>query len=245
MFILRRYMLSKIQFLKKNIVYCSIINSLIGINIILTLLFFLNKQFLNFLSLSWGLWIIYTTVLFAISSYYYWNSYFGQYSKIILYLSGIIYIVISTLVFLFWGCAQVLGLLSFLGGGSLFVIFSITCLIGLGFYTIAGADKYRHPAFYFGIADIIYTIILIKKYIFQTIPILYMKRIEHSILSMGHFAKQDPYSWNTFMGEMTILIIGEVIFWCLFYYEKKTLLRDSNCDADSLNNKLDFYSPIH
>jgi len=204
--------------------YCSIISGFITyfINIILLFYFISSWKFFKFWTLNWIITIITILILFA-ASYFFFK--FGNNEKItkaVVYLTALSNISISIIIFLFWGMSQIFGILSFSNYLGFFIMFILSNFVGFYCFYLDEDKSLKYPSIFYGIVDFTYVVLLLKKYVFYDKTFDWMKSIDYIFIKGGYAVTSTTnYSWSNYYGEMFILLIGELLFWILFYNEKK------------------------
>ncbi|KPA18343.1 conserved hypothetical protein, membrane [Candidatus Magnetomorum sp. HK-1] len=180
--------------------------------------YFVQKwRFIDFWSFHWNFSII--SILGCMSASYGFVK-IGQNNllqRFFLFGFGISSFAFSTFLFVSWGVTQILGIVSiyqYLGYFAIFILFTASAI--LAFINIS-SDFLRYPSYFFGLANIMYICLLISKYIFKKIPYGWIFFIDSHIMQKGALNVADSYTWYIFIGEVIILLLGEVVFWALLF----------------------------
>jgi len=136
--------------------------------------------------------------------------------KVFLISFSIACLLFSLFIFIAWGITQIMGGVSttqYLGYMAIFLIFTVSGVLAF----VYSSDLLRYPSYFFGLANILYIILLLSKYIFNNVPYNWNFFINPQFLQHGPISISSSYTWNIFIGEVIILLIGEVVFWTLLF----------------------------
>ncbi|ETR69848.1 MAG: hypothetical protein OMM_03657 [Candidatus Magnetoglobus multicellularis str. Araruama] len=174
-------------------------------------------RFTNFWSFHWNLSII---CIIACMSSSYGLVRLGQndtLQRFFVFGFGIASFAFSLFLFVSWGVNQILGVIQithFLGYLSLFTIFTASGVIA---FIYMSSDYLRYPSYLFGLVNLVYIALLISKYIFRIIPYNWIFFIDNHLRSQIPINGADPHTWYIFIGEVIILMLGEIVFWALLF----------------------------
>jgi len=174
-------------------------------------------RFTQFWSFHWNLSVI---SIFASICFSYGLLKLGNHEYLQHFLAfgfGIASFLFSLFLFVSWGVNQILGIIEisyYLGYLALFVMFTVSGIIA--FMTLS-SDYLRYPSYLFGIVNILYISLLISKYIFKQIPYNWIFFINDHLRSQMLSKGMDSHTWYIFIGEVIILLLGEVAFWVLLF----------------------------
>jgi hypothetical protein len=174
-------------------------------------------RFTHFWSFHWNLSVI--SILASIS-FSYGLVKLGQHERLQLFFAfgfGIACFLFSLFLFVSWGVNQILGIIEishYLGYMALFVMFTLSGIIA---FAHIASDYLRYPSYLFALANILYIALLIYKYLFKIIPYNWIFFINDHLRSQMPDSGLDPHSWYIFIGEVIILLLGEIIFWVLLF----------------------------
>jgi hypothetical protein len=174
-------------------------------------------RFTNFWSIHWNISVI---GILASISFSYGLVRLGQHERLQHFFAfgfGIACFLFSLFLYVSWGVNQILGILEtshYLGYTALFVMFTIA---GITAFVNISSDYLRYPAYLFGLVNVLYIALLISKYIFKIIPYNWIFFINEHLRSQIPANGLDPHTWYIFIGEVIILLLGEVAFWVLLF----------------------------
>jgi len=180
--------------------------------------YFIQKwRFIDFWSFHWNLSLI--SIIGCMSASYGLVR-IGQNSflqRFFLFGFGIASFAFSTFLYISWGVTQILGIVSiyqYLGYVAIYILFTASGIIA--FINISN-DYLRYPSYFIGIVNIVYIGLLITKYIFKIIPYNWIFFIDSHIMKKSTLSVADSYTWYIFIGEVIILLVGEIVFWALLF----------------------------
>jgi hypothetical protein len=136
--------------------------------------------------------------------------------KFFLFGFSIASLLFSLFIFLSWGVTQIMGLISitqYMGYLAIFLIFTASGIIAF----VYSSDLLRYPSYFFGLASLLYIILLLSKYIFTNVPYNWNFFINTQFMHHGPISISSSYTWTIFIGEVFILLIGEIVFWSLLF----------------------------
>jgi hypothetical protein len=174
-------------------------------------------RFTNFWSFHWNLSVI---CILASISFSHGLVTLGQHERLqqfFAFVFGIACFLFSLFLFVSWGVNQILGIIvtaHYLGYMALFIMFTVA---GIVFFIYIASDYLRYPAYLFGLVNVLYIALLISKYIFKIIPYNWIFFISDHVRSQMPANGTDPHTWYIFIGEVVILLLGEVAFWVLLF----------------------------
>jgi len=174
-------------------------------------------HFTNFWSFNWNLSVI--SILASIS-FSFGLVRLGKHERLQHFFAfgfGIASFLFSLFLFVSWGVNQILGIIEishYLGYMALFLMFT---LAGIITFVYISSDYLRYPAYLFCLVNVIYISLLISKYIFRIIPYNWIFFIDSHLRSQMPTKGMDPHTWYIFIGEVFILLLGEIAFWVLLF----------------------------
>jgi len=179
-------------------IFAKFLGLLLLIADLITLYMFIhNYLFLNFWSSQWFISISFIIVLYGSGLALFSIGSKEDSTKTIILIFGVGYILISLVLYLFWGYNLTFrwyhnGLSTFMG---YFVLFVVSAGVGIICFNYCSVQYLRFPSYGYGLSNFTYICFLLFKYVI----------------------KNRYLQTNIFIGEIILLVIGALLFLILFF----------------------------
>jgi hypothetical protein len=108
---------------------------------------------------------------------------------------GSAFMIAAIILYCIWGYYQSAGGLPFKHYSGFLVVFVVSIGVAAACIGALSHQYLRFPSYGFGVVDCLYLFLLVSKYIFRSVP----------------------FRWDTFLGEIIVLLLGALLFLALYF----------------------------